>query len=296
MDHVRSGEGVARYAHVQFRRNRRDRHLGSIQLYWGRTSPLEFNLRRGSQIRLDADSTYKAQSTRLFSKTVPIDRLDQLEEEFRSHLVRIGQFFDRSPKRRQSFLKHEAVCHAGLMRRYGHGWSTGDPLVVIDSEAQIVYSSRDRRDADDAEIREQLQLSLSETIPRKLDSLGVLPGGDLALVEVKNAGGSIDRAIIQAAGHLVRYSRLLAFSNLRDTIQAMIDQKTAAGVIPRGCPRLNDVPRIVPCFAAPVASSCWAANWRQAIDNCIREMRAILRDAMFIRLDDAGGILDVQSL
>ena len=89
----------------------------------------------------------------------------------------------------------------------------------------------------------------------------------MALVEVKDAGGSIDRAIIQAAGHMVRFSRLLALGSLRDTIQAMINQKTAAGVIPRGCPRLDDVPQIVPCIAAPVASSCWPAPWRQAIDN-----------------------------
>ena len=179
MDHVHSREGADRHAHIQFRRNCRDRRYGSIQLYWGRTSPLEFRLHRGSRVRLNADSTYKAQSTRLFSKAVPIDRLDQLEEELRSHLVRIGKFLDRSPKRRQSFLKQEAVCHAGLMRRYGHGWIAGDPLVLIDSEAQIGYKSRDRRDADDAEIRERLQLSLSETIPRKLDAIGVLPGGDL---------------------------------------------------------------------------------------------------------------------
>ena len=295
LDHVCSEEGVDRHAHIQFRRNRRDRRLGSIQLYWGRTSPLEFKLRGASQIRLNADPTYKAESAHLFSKTVPIDRLDQIEDELRSHLVQIGNLLDYSPKRRQSFLTHEAVCHAGLMRRYGHGCSTGDPLVVIDSEAQIGYSSRDRRDADDAEIREQLQLSRSEAIPRKLDALGVLPGGELALVEVKDTRGSIDRAIIQAAAHLVRYSHLLALGNVRDTIQAMIDQKAAAGLIPRGCPRLEDTPRIVPCIAAPVDLSGWPSNWRRAIENCSREMRALLWDALFIRLDEAGRILDVQS-
>ena len=148
---MHSREGAERHAHIQFRRDRRDRRFGSIQLYWGRTSPLEFRLRRGRRIRLNADSTYKAQSAQLFSKVVPIDQLDQLEEELRSHLVRIAIFLDRSPKRRQSFLKQEAVCHAGLMRRYGHGWIAGDPLALIDSEAQIGYRSRDRRDADDAE-------------------------------------------------------------------------------------------------------------------------------------------------
>lgn len=295
MDHVRSGEGADRYAHVQFRRNRGDRRFGSIELYWGRTSPLEFKLRRGNQVRLNADSTYEAESADLFSRSFPIDRLEQLEHELRSHLERIGYLLDHSPKRRQSFLKREAVCHAGLMRRYGHGWRSGDPLVAIDSEAQIGYRDRPRRNADDTEIREQLQLSRSETIPRKLDALGVLATGDLVLVEVKDAGGSIHRAIVQAAAHLVRYRRLLALSSVRDTIQAMIDQKTAAGLIPCGCPRLNYTPRVVPCIAAPVDLFGWPANWRQAIGNCSREIGALLRDALFIRLDDAGRILDVQS-
>ncbi|MDE0444868.1 MAG: hypothetical protein OXL38_22525 [Gammaproteobacteria bacterium] len=35
MDHVRSGEGRARHAHVQFRRDRPTRRRGGIQLYWG---------------------------------------------------------------------------------------------------------------------------------------------------------------------------------------------------------------------------------------------------------------------
>ena len=183
MDHVRSAEGAHRHAHIQFRRNRGDRRLGSIQLYWGRTSPLEFKLRGGSQVRLNADSTYRAESAHLFSKTVPIDRLDQLENELRSHLVRIGNLLDRSPKRRRSLVKGEAVCHAGLMRRYGYGWRSGDPLVVIDSEVQIGFRDRPRRDADDAETREQLRLSCWETIPRKLDALGVLAAGDLALAK-----------------------------------------------------------------------------------------------------------------
>ncbi len=180
------------------------------------------------------------------------------------------------------------------MRRYGHGWSSGDPLVVIDSEAQIGYGSRDQRDAADAEIREQLQLSPSETIPRKLDALGVLPGGELALVEVKDTQGIIDRAIIQAAAHLVRYSRLLALGNVRDTIQAMIDQKTAAGLIPRGCPRLDDTPRIVPCIAAPVDPSDWPSNWRRAIEKRHPQIRVLLRDVLLVRLDPAGSILDVR--
>ena len=294
LDHVCSEEGAARHAHIQFRRDRHDRRLGSIQLYWGRTSPLEFRLRRGNQVRLNADCTYRAESTELFANTVPINQLNQIEDELRSHLERIGYLLKHSPKQRQSFLKREAVCHAGLMRRYGYGWRSGDPLVAIDSEAQIGYSSSDRRDAEEAEIREQLQLSRSEKIPRKLDALGVLPGGELALVKVKDERGDIDRAIIQASAHMVRYSHLMAPGNARDTIQAMIDQKTAVGLIPRGCPRLDGTPRIVPCIAAPADQPDWPSDWRRAIKNCSRETKVLLNDVLLIRLDLSGCILDVR--
>lgn len=294
LDHVCSEEGGNRHAHIQFRRDRSTRRLGSIQLYWGRTSPLEFKLCRNSHVRMNAASTYTAESTHLFSKTVPIDQLEQIEDELRLHLMRVGNLLDCSPKRRQAFITREAVCHAGLMRRYGHCWSTGDPMVVIDSEARIGYSSRDRRNAADSEIREQLQLDQSEKIPTKLDALGVLPGGELALVEVKDKQGSIDRAIIQAAAHRARYSRLLAISNVRAKIQAMIDQKIATGLIPHGCPRLNDTPRIVPCIAAPADPSDWPSNWRCAIENSSRETKAQLSDVLLIRLDRAGAIFDVR--
>ena len=42
LDHVCSEEGADRHAHIQFRRNRRDRRLGSIQ----RLSPAHFANRR----------------------------------------------------------------------------------------------------------------------------------------------------------------------------------------------------------------------------------------------------------
>ncbi|MYA60692.1 MAG: hypothetical protein F4X40_09115 [Chloroflexi bacterium] len=295
MDHVYSKVGSTCRSHVQFRRDRGERRYGSIQLYWGRTSPLEFKLRRGRRVLLSADTSYKAASGQLFAKPVEIDRLGAQEDGLRAHLARIQKLLAESPNRRQSFVKHEAVCHAGLMRRYGHFWRLGDPLVLIDSEAQIGYGGLGRRDADDAEIRKQFRLGDLETMPRKLDALGVLPTGDLALVEVKDVKGSIDRAIVQAAVHLVRFSRLMAHGALRGTLQAMIDQKTAAGVIPRGCPRLGATPRIVPCIAAPVVPAGWPANWNQAIGKCSPELRRLLSDLWLIRLDSDGRILDVRS-
>ena len=295
MDHVRSDEGRKRHAHVQFRRDRGARRYGSIQLYWGRTSPLEFRLRRGRQVLLSADRSYKAASAQLFAEPLGIDQLAAREEELRAHLERVRKLLAESPQRRQAFVKHEAVCHAGLMRRYGHCWRLGDPLVLIDSEAQIGYDGRGRRAAADAEIRQQLRLGDLATIPRKLDALGVLPTGDLALMEVKDAKGSIERAIVQAAAHLVRFSHLMARGILRDSIQTMTDQKITAGVVPRGCPRLGAAPRVVPCIAAPVAPAGWPESWNQAIGKCDLEPRRLLSRLRLIRLDSGGRILDVRS-
>ena len=293
MDHVRSAQGSARHAHVQFRRDRGTRRRGGIQLYWGRTSPLEFRLRADGRVKLHADATYRGLSERLFDEPVAIPRLRSRQADFRAHLERASRLLDESPRRRQAFVRGEAVCHAGLMRRYGHRWRPADPLVAIDSEARIGYDGRTRRDTDNAETRAELRLDDAEPIPTKLDTVAVLSSGDVALVEVKGAGGSIERALVQAAAHLVRYSRLMSRSPLSDAIRRMIDQKTATGVIPPGCPRPPQNLRIVPCIAAPGAPNDWPTPWDRAFDQSGPELRAALADLLFIRLDANGSIIEL---
>lgn len=75
-----------RHAHLQFRRARSGiRQRGSVELYWGRTSPLEVQSRRGGRVRLNADKAYRAQSEFLFSDTILISKLGSLENKFRGH-------------------------------------------------------------------------------------------------------------------------------------------------------------------------------------------------------------------
>ncbi len=155
-------------------------------------------------------------------------------------------------------------------------------------------SGTERRRADDAATREQLQLDASVTIPRKLDALGILHSGDVALVKVKVPKGSIQRALVQVATHGVRYAHLMAQGGLRDTLGAMIDQKAATGVLPPGCPRPARAPRIVPCIAAPDRSPDWPAGWNRALDTCSRELQAALADLIFIRLHADGRIETTQ--
>lgn len=299
MDHVRSRQGRHRHAHVQFRRDRNGRRRGSIQLYWGRTSPLEFRLRGDGRVKLHADATYRRLSEQLFSEPIVIDRLRARHHDFLAHLERAWSLLANPRDRRRAFVTNEAACHAGLMRRYGHDWRSGDPLLLFDSEARVGFSAQgritgsERRRADDPQTRKQLLLDASVPMPTKLDALGILPSGDLALVEVKDAEGDIDRAIVQAAVHVVRYSRLMLDGQLRQTLQTMIDQKAATGVIPRACPRPAQAPRIVPCVAAPDDSGDWPASWRRAFGKCGGKLRTVLANLLFIRIDADGRILEL---
>ena len=203
MEHVRSAEGRDLHAHLQFRRNRRERRHSGIQLYWGR-SPLEFLLQRGGEVKLTADDTYREGSENLFSHRIPVPELPGLEQELRNHLQLAKRRLTEPEPRRQAFLRGEAICHAGLMRRYGHGWREGDPILLVDSELQIGFDDTSEKEAFNAELRRRLGLSRSRPLPTKLDALGVLPTGDVALVEVKKARGDISQALLQAAVHMAR--------------------------------------------------------------------------------------------
>ena len=295
MDHVRSEEGRTRHAHLQFRRDRGNRRFGSIQLYWGRTSPLEFRLSRNSRIRLKADQTYCDLGEQLFSNPIPVGQLGNREGELRSYLQRVQELLEGSSPRRKAFWRGEAICHAGLIRHHGHCWRSDDPLVVVDSEVQIGFDSRALQCADDTAIRCSLNLPRSESLPKKLDVLGVLPTGDLALVEVKSATGNIRRALVQVAVHTVRFSRLMTDSCLRDTVQTMLDQKIAAGMLPYDCPQVGEAPRIVPCIAAPDTSPDWPARWNEAVDECRKELTAFPPNLLLIRLHPCGHIRDVRT-
>ena len=77
MAHVRSDMGHRCHAHLEFRKTRSgDRQQDSVQLYWGRTSPLKIQPRRNSCARLYAYKDYRMDSEPsgskpLFSKSLP---------------------------------------------------------------------------------------------------------------------------------------------------------------------------------------------------------------------------------
>ena len=291
--YVASAEGRCRYAHVQFRRDRTgDRRRGSIQLYWGRTSPVEFQLRRGSRVHLHAAASYRSLSVALFPRTVRLPELIGLETELRDHFDRAAAHLRRNARRR-AFLTGEAICHAGLMRRYGHEWQAGDPFVVADSEVRVGYTTSLEREA--ARERLSKELGLGKSMPTKLDALGVLPTGDLALVEVKGSDETIGEAGIQVATHVAVLSHLRAKGVLRDAVQALLDQKSAVGLILGECPTVREHPDIVPWIAAPDTESDWEQRWRDAFRCVDDRVRRYLHGLRLARLSPAGHIVEVST-
>ena len=295
MEHVRSSEGRARHAHLEFRRNRDDRPRGSIQLYWGRTSPLEFWLQRGGKIRLEADEAYHQGSKELFSKPIPISQLHGLEVQLRDHLRRAAERLAEPQRRRQAFISGEAIFHAGLLRRYGHGWQSGDPILLLDSEAQIGFSNACERAVSKAELQEQLGLSRSASLPTKLDAIGVVPGGDLALIEVKDEGGNIKHAVGQIVVHMARFSRLLAEGSLEEALRAMLEQKRATDVLPKGSATIRQGPRLIPWIAAPDQASDWPSAWERAVSSHGANFKPYLPELTLVRLDHRGHILKMKT-
>ena len=296
MEHVRSVEGRDLGAHLQFRRNRHERKHSGIQIYWGRTSPLEFLLQPGGEIRLTADHTYRDGNENLFSKRIPVLELRGLEQKLRNHLQLAKHRLTEPEPRRQAFLTGEAICHAGLMRRYGHGWRKGDRILLVDSELQIGFDNTSEKEAVNAEVRRRLGLSRSRPLPTKLDALGVLPTGDIALVEVKKAGGDIRQALLQAAVHMVRFSCLLAEGSLGTAICKLLEQKQTTGVLPNGTSALREAHRLVPWIAAPDQSADWPSGWLRAVENCDSNLDSFLSGLTLVRLSPRGRILDARAV
>ena len=292
-DHVASTEGERHHAHLQFRRAAGERSRGSIQLYWGRTSPLEFQARRGDLVRLRAHGTYREGSEHLFENAISHTTLRALEVELRAHLDRASDILHGPEKRRQALLKGEATCHAGLMRRYGHAFTPGDPLLALDAEARIGFDSRDAQRTTDDALTSQLGLDKAEALPKKLDTIGVSPEGDLLLVEVKDAHGDISRAVTQAAAHVARFTRLLQ-GGLATRVQRMLEQKRRVGLIPIGSPEVSRTPRVIPWVAAPDEHPDWAERWTRDTMDLRGRLSPLLPDLRWVRLTEHGDVLEVK--
>jgi len=160
---LRSEPAARAGAHVQTRRDRDGRRHGGLQLYLGRTSPLELRATGRGAYRLHADAFYRAMTPELFAATWSAASLAKQAAALQAHVERAAQETHRS------FVDGEAVAHAGLMRRYGPPAVEDAPLLALDSEARAGFDTTPDQQRFEAALRARVGLPEREELPRKLD-------------------------------------------------------------------------------------------------------------------------------
>lgn len=199
-----------------------------------------------------------------------------------------------------AFTEGEAVSHNGLMRRYGIDFRADDPFVAVDSEVAFGFRPDDNYPTGTAH-KESYKATAAGVrgLPagvsplRKLDALGVLPNGDVAVVEVKGPGGDLAEAARQAAAHVYNLGKLMQASgvDLAAVLNRMAAQKAQLGLVPRGTYLAARHPRLVPIIAAPDTDADWSTRWTAAVDP-VRKTSSYLDGLRLWRLSETGTILE----
>lgn len=290
VDHVHGTWGATHGAHLQLRRSEGARGLGSVQVYLGRTSPLEVIARPGDRYRLRAHRTYAVLAPDLFDHAVDVAALAALRPRLVSHLdgaVRAAP---------AAFLEGEARVGVGMLRRYGPHGRHGDPFVALDSEAVVGFADEAEQAAYGARLRTALG-AFGGVSHDKLDVLGVLADGSIGLVEIKAADGDLGTAAAQVASHVHRFRALGREDPGWETgaIRRFAVAKRAARLLPYA-PRIATPTPIVPVIAAPDARGDWVARWRKALGPALARCPELLAGLRVWRLSPAGEILEEERL
>lgn len=249
-------------AHVQTRRDRDGRRHGGLQLYLGRTSPLELRPIARGGYRLYADAFYRAMAPELFEAAWTDASLTERAGALQAHVERAARETHRS------FLDGEAVAHAGLMRRYGPLAAADAPLLALDSEARVGFGSQAEQRAFEAELRVRVGLPVGEDLPRKLDLVALDRAGRLLVVEVKKDASGLGRAAWQAACHVARLQSLVEERPdwFAEVLGGVAAERARVGLLGAARPpALGGAPVIVPVIAAPEDRPGWAEAWRAEI-------------------------------
>ena len=281
---------------LEFRRAEGERRYGAIQLYRGRTSPVEvLGLAKG-QVKLKAHRTYQSLMPGLFG---PALDLNDLQAALVPYLKRVA---DIAP---DAFTGGEGAVHNALMRRYSLLHTDRDPVLLVDSEVRVGFRQDSRhRTGTEHRVAHQRQMEHELGIPAsqshtKLDAVGVSASGELALVEVKDASGDISEAARQLAAHLYTFSALLRQpeSTLVEAVEGLLTQKVACGLIPSSAPLSRIAPaKLVAVIAAPDVSGDWVHRWRTAIGNTLTRVPGVPYRVELWRLHASGDIADRQCL
>lgn len=196
--------------------------------------------------------------------------------------------------RRAAFIEKEAIVHAGFMHRNGRGHRPGDPLVALDTEIVLGFSSALAREVFHAKLRKTIAIPASEALPKKLDTIGITDTGAVALVEIKDKAGDLARAVTQAAVHVYRFRRLLELrsSNLVEVLDGHRQQKVQVGLLPAIASATTIHGEFLPVIAAPDDRPNWATIWRAQTASVLAANAEHLAGLEFWRLSDTGEILE----
>ncbi|MBU0553530.1 hypothetical protein KKB55_13220 [Myxococcota bacterium] len=253
---------------LDFRREDGERKHGGLQVYVGRTSPVEFLGRTGRRVKITAGEEYRAGTPHphIFA-THGAAALGPLQGDIEAHIAACRA---RMPA---AFTSGEAVAHNGLMRRYGLSFRAKAPFLAVDSEIAFGFRGDASYPNGTAHKRDyKVKASRDPDLPagisplRKLDTLGVLPDGGIAIVEVKDVGGDLAEAARQVAAHVYNLRQLgQGGGDIVGVMSRMIRQKIALGLIPKGAYQPSPSARLIPVIAAPDARPNWVDHWSTAI-------------------------------
>jgi hypothetical protein len=276
-------------AHVQTRRDRGGRRHGGIQLYLGRTSPLEVRARPGGRFQLHADPFYRAMAPALFATDFDVAALARAADALRAHAE------DAATRTHRSFLDGEAVVHAGLMRHYGPLAPADAPFVALDSEARVGFDCQADQDAYEAALPALVGLPAHEALPRKLDLVGLARDGRVLLVEVKADPTGLARAAWQAAVHVARLRSLLEGHPtwITAVLGDLAREKARVGLLGRATVGpFTPTAALTPVIAAPDPRPDWAPAWRRELAPVLGASRGALTGLRLWRLTPEGRVAE----
>ena len=276
-------------AHVQTRRDRGGRRRGSIQIYLGRTSPLDVRAGPRGRLRLHADVAYRKLSYGIFDRDVTVKELGDLRADLETHLEIAAAVA------RASFVEGEAVYHAGMMRRYGPLAAADAPWVALDSEVRVGFDAMADQVAFEAALPGAVGLPEGEDMPRKLDALGLDRRGRVLVIEVKADAGGLGRAAWQTAVHMARLGALIAVNpSWPEAVLAdLARQRAAAGLLgAAAAPAVARPAVVVPVIAAPDERAEWAAAWRAEVAPVVAASRGLLDGLRLWRVDGEGAVVE----
>lgn len=276
-------------AHVQTRRNERGRSGGAIQLYLGRTSPLEVLARSKGRFQLHADLRYRALTPAMFGIDWDLTTLGQAAAALRDHCERAT--VEAAP----SFVGGEGTVHAGLMRHYGHFADADVPFIALDSEAQLGFSRTPHREAFDATLPSLVGLPTTEKVPKKLDLVAVDVTGRVLLVEVKADASGLIRAAWQVAVHVARFRALLAENPawISEVLRDVAAEKVRIGLLGRArLPTFTASAGVTPVIAAPDLNDGWAIAWRKQLAPVVATSHGLLTGLRLWRVAANGRVIE----